>query len=174
MNLIFFQISEVETIGNFEFAGCDVYCFKSYILMYILHFSHCRVRTPVGVYKTVAKEVTVAGRIYTEIASVCPIFFPVFVFLENTLIYPVPNISTLKIRILIDSLPLSPQVSGGVTHSVRIFGRSYRAVTAVFADTFQPIGTRILRNIHIGVPLPLSTFVVNGACHDILIRFFQP
>ena len=89
MNLIFFQISEVETIGNLEFAGCDVCCFKSYILMYILHFSHCGVRTSVGVYKTVAKEVTVAGRIYTEIASVCPIFFPVFVFLENTLIYPV-------------------------------------------------------------------------------------
>ena len=147
MYLILFQIGEIETVGDFEYAGCGIYCLKAYILMYIFHFSHCRMRTTIRIDKTVAEEVAIARRVYTEVTSVSPVFFSILIFLEKTLVYPVPDISTLEVRIFVNRLPLSPQVSGGVSHCVCIFGRSYRAVAAVLSCIFQPVGTRILRNI---------------------------
>ena len=41
---------------------------------------------------------------------------------------------------------------------MRIFRRNNRAVTAAFAHCLQPVGTRILRNIHIGVPFPSVSY----------------
>ena len=90
------------------------------------------------------------------------------------MIYPVPNISSLKVRIFVNSLPLSPKVSGGITHCVCIFRRSYRTVAAVLACVFQPTGTWILRNIHIGVPFPLSTLIVDRTIHQLFVSLFQP
>ena len=142
--------------------------------MHVFHFCHCRMQTTVGVNKTVAEEITVAGCIYSEVTSISPVFSSVLVFLEQTLIYPVPDISSLKVRIFIDSLPLSPEISGRVAHCVCIFWRDNRTVAAVLADIFQPAGTRILRYVHIGVPFPLCTFIVDGTLHDVLVGFFQP
>ena len=90
------------------------------------------------------------------------------------MVYPVPDISTLEVRIFVNRLPLSPQVSGGVSHCVRIFGRSYRTVAAVLSCIFQPVGTWILRNIHIGVPFPLSTLIVDRTIHQLFVSLFQP
>ena len=95
VNLILFQIGEIETVGDFEYAGCGIYCLKTYILMYIFHFSHCRMRTAIRIDKTVAEEVAIARRVYTEVTSVSPVFFSILIFLEKTLVYPVPDISTL-------------------------------------------------------------------------------
>ena len=121
MYLILFQIGEVETVRDVELARCCVNRIEADILMHVFHFCHCRMRTTVGVDKTVAKEITVAGCIYSEVTSVSPVFSSVLVFLEQTLIYPVPDISSLKVRIFIDSLPLSPEISGRVAHCVCIF-----------------------------------------------------
>ena len=63
---------------------------------------------------------------------------------------------------------------GGVSHCVCIFGRSYRAVAAVLSCIFQTVGTRILRNIHIGVPFPLSTLIVDRTIHQLFVSLFQP
>ena len=174
VNLIFFQVSEIETVGDFEYTGCGIYCFKTYILMYIFHFSHCRMRTTIRIDKTVAEEVAIARRVYTEVTSVGPVFSSILIFLEKTLVYPVPDISTLEIRIFVNCLPLSPQVSRGVSHGMCILRRSYRTVATILSDIFQPVGTRILRNIHIGVPFPLSTFVVDRTIHQIFVCLFQP
>ena len=57
---------------------------------------------------------------------------------------------------------------------MRIFRRNNRAVTAAFAHCLQPVGTRILRNIHIGVPFPLGTFVVDRTVHDVFIGILDP
>ena len=131
-------------------------------------------RTTIRIDKTVAEEVAIARRVYTEVTSVSPVFSSILIFLEKTLVYPVPDISTLEVRIFVNRLPLSPQVSGGVSHCVCIFGRSYRAVAAVLSCIFQPVGTRILRNIHIGVPFPLGTFVVDRTVHDVFIGILDP
>ena len=121
MYLVFFQVSEIETIGYVELARCGIDRFKTDVLMYILHFCHCRMRTTVGVDQPVAVEIAVAGGIYSEVASVSPVFSSVLVFLEQALVYPVPDVSSLKVRIFVDGLPLSPQVSGRVAHRMRIF-----------------------------------------------------
>ena len=174
MDLILFQIGKVKTVSDSELAGSSVNCFKTDILMYIFYFSHSRVWSAVRVDKPIAKEVTVTRGVYTKVTSISPVFSTIFVFLEQTLIYPVPNISSLKVRIFVNSLPLSPKVSGGITHCMCIFRRSYRTVAAVLACVFQPTGTWILRNIHIGVPFPLCAFIVNRTSHDIFVCFFHP
>ena len=131
-------------------------------------------RTAIRIDKTVAEEVAIARRVYTEVTSISPVFSSILIFLEKTLVYPVPDISTLEVRVFVNRLPLSPQVSGGVSHCVCIFGRSYRAVAAVLSCIFQPVGTRILRNIHIGVPFPLSTLIVDRTIHQLFVSLFQP
>ena len=77
------------------YTGSGIYCLKAYILMYIFHFSHCRMRTTIRIDKTVAEEVAIARRVYTEVTSVSPVFSSILIFLEKTLVYPVPDISTL-------------------------------------------------------------------------------
>ena len=131
-------------------------------------------RTTIRIDKTVAEEVTIARCVYAEVTSVGPVFSSILIFLEKTLVYPVPDISTLEIRIFVNCLPLSPQVSRGVSHGMCILRRSYRTVATILSDIFQPVGTRILRNIHIGVPFPLGTFVVDRTVHDVFIGILDP
>ena len=131
-------------------------------------------RRAVGAYNTVAKEVTVARCIDTVVTSISPVMAAVFVVSIKTLVYPVPDVSALQVGILVDSLPLIPQVAAGVTHGMRIFGRHYRTVTALLAHGLKPFGARILRYVHVGVPLPLGTLVVHGAGHPVLVGLLQP
>ena len=133
--------------------------------MSILHFSHCRVRSTVRSNDTVAKEVTIAWSVYTEVATISPIFTAVFILLEQTLVNPVPDVTTLEVRILVDSSPLCSQVTVGITHGVRIFRRNDWTVATLAAYAFQPLSIRILRHIHICVPFPKSTFVVHRTVH---------
>ena len=130
-------------------------------------------RGTVRIDEAVAKEVSVAGHIFTEVTAISIILFSVFVFYKNTLIYPVPDPATLKVRIFVDSFPLSPKVTCRVTHCVSIFGRSNRTVAAFCTDLFQPSGTRILRNIHIRIPFPKGTFVVDRTVHQTFFFVFQ-
>ena len=118
MDLILFQIGEVETDRAVELARCCVYRNEAAILLHVFHYCKSRMQTTVGVNKTVAEEITVAGCIYSEVTSISPVFSSVLVFLEQTLIYPVPDISSLKVRIFIDSLPLSTEISGRDAHCV--------------------------------------------------------
>ena len=148
-NHVLLQIGEVETVGYPEFSGCRIDGFEAYILMCILHLAHGRMRSTVRADDTVATEVSVARHVGTEVAAVCPVFASVFIFYPNTLVYPVPDVSALQVRIFVDSLPLIPETSCRVTHSVSIFRRSYRAVTSDTSDFFQPGCIRILRNIHV-------------------------
>ena len=131
-------------------------------------------RTTIRIDKTVAEEVTIARCVYPEVTSVSPVFSSIFIFLEKALIYPVPDISALEIRIFVNCLPLSPQISGGVSHGMCVLGRGYRTVTTILSDIFQPVGTRILRNIHIGIPFPLSTFIVDRTIHQVFVCLFHP
>ena len=129
------------------------------------HLFHGRMRSAVRIYDTVAKEITVARHINAEVATVCIIVFAVFILNKKSLVYPVPNPTTLEVRVFVDSFPLSPKVTGRVTHGMGIFRRSYRTVATFFSDFFQPSCTRILRYIHVGIPFPKSTFVVDRTVH---------
>lgn len=97
-----------------------------------------------------------------------------FIFLQNALVHPVPNISALQIGIFVNGLPLCPQTAGGVAHGVCVFGWHDRTVTAFFAYRFKPACARILRNEHIGIPFPLCAFVVHRAVHAFGFTVFHP
>ena len=165
VDLVLLQSCEVETVLDSKLTSSQVYSFEAYVLVSVLHFSHSRVRSTVRSHDTVTQEVTVTWCIYTEVTTVCPVVASVFIHLVKTLVYPVPNVTTLEVRILVDSIPLSSQVTIGVTHSVRIFRRNDWTVATLAAYTFQPLGIWILRNIHIRIPFPKSTFVVYRTVH---------
>ena len=165
VDLVLLQACEVEAVLNQELTCCQVYSFEAYILMSILHFSHCRVRSTVRSNDTVAEEVTIAWSVYTKVATISPIFTAVFILLKQTLVNPVPDVTTLEVRILVDSSPLCSQVTVGITHGVRIFRRNDWTVATLTAYAFQPLSIRILRHIHICVPFPKSTFVVYRTVH---------
>ncbi|CCX61633.1 unknown [Bacteroides sp. CAG:598] len=142
--------------------------------MGIFHFSHGRMRRAVGSYQTVAAEVTVAWHIHSIIASISPIGTAGRVCFQNTLVHPVPDVSALQVGILVDFLPLVPQVTVGIAHRMRIFRRNDRTVRTVRTDITQPFGTGILGHVHVGIPLPLGTFVVHGTVHQIFLPFLHP
>ncbi|CCZ47450.1 putative uncharacterized protein [Bacteroides sp. CAG:661] len=131
-------------------------------------------RRAVGTYQTVAAEVTVTRHIHAIIASISPIGTASRVRFQNTLVHPVPDVSALQVGILVDFLPLVPQVSVGIAHRMRIFRRNDRTVRTVRTDIGQPFGTGILGHVHVGVPLPLGTFVVHGTVHQIFLPFLYP
>ena len=118
VDLVFLQACEVEAVLHFELAGCQIDGLEAYILMGVLHFGHSRVYGTVGSDDTVAQEVTVARCIHTEVATVCPIFTSVLVFLKQTLVHPVPDVTALQVRVSIDGIPLCGKVTAGVTHGV--------------------------------------------------------
>ena len=153
---------------------CRIGHLEAYILISIFHFCHGRMRSAVGTDDTVAEEVAVAGCVFSEIAAVCPERTSVFIFLQNALVHPVPNISALQIGIFVNGLPLCPQTAGGVAHGVCVFGWHDRTVTAFFANGFKPACTGILRNEHIGIPFPLCAFVVHRAVHAFGFTVFHP
>ena len=62
--------------------------------------------------QTVAKEVAVARHIFAEVTTIGVKLFSVFIFGKDTLVYPVPDPTALQVRIFVDGLPLSPQVTG--------------------------------------------------------------
>ena len=142
--------------------------------MCIFHLAHTRMRYTVGTYQTVAAEVTVAWHVGTEVSSVCPECLTILVMCQHTLVHPVPDVSTLQVRITVDSFPLIPQTSGRVTHGMCIFRRHHRTVATILTSAFQPACAGVLRHVHIRVPFPLSAFVVHRAVHDILVRFLHP
>ena len=148
-NLVFLQVGEIETVEHIEFSIRQVCSLKSHILVRIFHFTHRRMRITVRIHDTVAAEVTVARHIGTEVTSVSPIVSAVLILYQDTLVYPVPDITSLEVRIAVNRFPLVPQASGRVTHGMRIFRRHHRTVTTPTADAFQPRCTRILGYVHI-------------------------
>ena len=128
-------------------------------------FFHSRMRSAVRTHDTVAKEIAVTRHVFAEVATVSIIFFSVCILGKQTLVNPVPNVAALEVRVFVDRFPLVPKVTGRVTHRVGIFGRCNRTVAAFFTYLFQPFCTWILRDIHVGVPFPLCTFVVDRTAH---------
>ena len=129
-------------------------------------------RSAVRVHDAVAKEVTVARHVFAEVAAISIIFFSVCILDKKTLVNPVPDITALEVRVFVDRFPLVPKVTGRVTHRMGIFGRCNRTVAAFLAYLFQPFCARILRDIHVGVPFPLCTFVVDRTTHHGLFLIF--
>ena len=164
-NSIFSQISEIETVYSPILTGSYINSIKCYILMYILHFCHSRMRLTVGPHQTITTEITIAWHIYSIVSSVCPVFTTVLISFRYSLIHPVPNISTLKIWVFIDFFPLIPQITIWITHSMRVFRWNYRAIRTCFSNISQPFCTRVLRYVHIRIPFPLCTLIIYGAVH---------
>ena len=173
-NQVFLQVGEVVAVLYLEYTFAQVNRFEAYILMGVFHLVHGRMQGAVRRNDTVAAEVTVARHVGTEITSVCPERTSVLVVGQNALVYPVPDVSALQVRIFVDGFPLVPKASGRVTHGMCVFRRSYRTVAATLADLFQPACTRVLRYVHVRVPFPLGAFVVHRTVHDVLVGFLYP
>ena len=165
IDLVFLQTGEVEAVLYLELTSFEVDSFEAYILVSILHFGHSRMRSTVRSYNAVTQEVTVAWCVDAEVTTIRPIFTAVLVHLEQTLVHPVPNVTALQVRIFIDGIPLSRQVTVGVTHSMRVFRWNNRTVAAFSTNFVIPCHIRILRNIHVGVPFPKGAFVVHRSVH---------
>ena len=170
MHGIVLQVGEIETVGDAEIAFRQIHRLKAYILVGILHLRHTGMRCAVGAYQSVAQEVTVARRVHAKVSAIGIEGTAILlVGLQESLIHPIPDESTLQVGIFIDGLPLIPEVTRGVTHRMGILRGSDGAVAAFPADLFQPLRTGVLGHVHIGVPLPQGPLVVDGTVHAVLL-----
>ena len=55
-----------------------------------------------------------------------------------------------------------------------VFGGHDGTVCSAFTDAVEPLGVRILRDVHIGVPFPNGTFVADGPVHPVFFPAFDP
>ena len=67
---------------------------------------HVRVRLTIRINQSVAAEIVVAGIKIIEIASVCINHLVVFTIPADTLIYEVPDESSLIFRVFADDVPV--------------------------------------------------------------------
>ncbi len=122
----------------------------------------------VGVDDAVAEEIGVARRVHSVIAAIGPVLHAVLILLGEALVDPVPDESALQVGIFVDALPLQPQRSRRVAHRVSVLRRHDGAVGAAASDALEPARARVLRHVHVAVPLPLRAFVTDGAVHAAL------
>ena len=121
MQCITIQIAEVEPVVNAKKPLLQIDSLETYVLVGILHLGHAGMRRAVGSNQAITEEVSIAWHIGSKVASISVEWAAVLrVGLQQTLIHPVPNESSLQVGVFIDSLPLVPQVAGRVTHGMSI------------------------------------------------------
>ena len=142
----------------------------------VTHLGHGGMGRTVGRDESVAAEVAVARLTVAVVAAVSPVGSPRCIVTFESLIDPVPNEAALQIGIFVDRLPLQPQRAVGVAHRVRIFAWHDGTVGAFAAPRFEHPRRGVHRHEHIGVPLPLRTFVADRAVHAALalLAGFEP
>ena len=86
-------------------------------------------RCPVGAHETVGAEILlVYPAVATEVATVEEVFASVRVGRLESLVYPVPDETTLQLGRFEDDVPIFLEVTGTVAHGVRVLAKDPRPV----------------------------------------------
>ena len=158
-------VREIESVVQLEPACGKVGRGDGHILIYMLHLVEGRMYGAVRGYQPVAAEVAVTRHVCTVVPSVCPEEASVLVLLGESLVHPVPDETSLEVRVLVYVLPLEVDGACGIAHGVCVFRRAYRAVAAVLSHLPEPVSSRILRHEHVRIPLEHGPFVAYRAVH---------
>ena len=163
MEIVFIQVSEGEIIANLYGAGLWVEFNELDVLVNFTHFDGLRFDAAVGINYTVDAEITVgrsAG--ITIITTIVPILTPVAGFSCKTLVYPVPDATTLQYRVLFNDIPIILEVSKTVAHGMGIFAQDERTRHFLILRILLNILRRsIHRAIDICIPLQSGTFILD-------------
>ncbi len=165
--LVVAEILEIESVHDLVFVLRRA-ALESDVAVGVLHLGHRGMGRAVGVDDAVAEEIGVARRVHSVIAAIGPVLHAVLILLGEALVDPVPDESALQVGIFVDALPLQPQRSRRVAHRVSVLRRHDGAVGAAASDALEPARARVLRHVHVAVPLPLRAFVTDGAVHAAL------
>ena len=165
---VLLDIGKVETVFHQKLAGRGIEHLEGYVLVGIFNFRHRGMGRAVGIDDSVAEEIAVARGIHAIVAAVSIVFHPMLVFLQETLVHPVPDETALKVRILVNRLPLVVEATRRVSHRVGILRRNDGTVASLAPNLLKPVGIGILGNIHIGIPLPEGTLVIDRTVHAAL------
>ena len=134
---IVLQVGEVETVGDAEIALRQIHRLKADVLVGILYLRHTGMRGAIRPYQSVAQEVTIARCIHAKVTAIGIEGTTVLLIgLQESLIHPIPDESTLQVGVFIDGLPLIPEVTGGVSHRMGILRGGNGAVATFPTDLF--------------------------------------
>jgi len=118
-----------------------------------------------SVHQTVATEITEAGDSFRSvITSVSPIPLPVFVYLAEILIYPVPDAATLRHRLIFKNVPVLFHSTATIPHSMQVFTEDEGTVNIFFSHiSLDFVHTSIHTAINVRIIIQFGTFILHGA-----------
>ena len=107
----------------------QIVCLKVDTLVCLLHLNQSRMRGAVGTDQTIRTEILlVYPSVATHISSIIEVFSSIGIGCFQALVYPVPDKTTLQIRRFQNNIPVFLEVTGTVTHSMRILTKNPRTV----------------------------------------------
>ena len=166
------QINEIVAIGYFDAAARQFICFKLNRLIHFFHFMHMRIDGSVGSNKAIGTKVGIIfSKLITKISAVGPIICSIFSCLQNNLIYPIPNKSTLECIIFLKGIPIILQIADTIAHGMCVFTKDkwfFSFFRSVIRNEFYVL---VHGKNHIGVIFIPCWLISYGTC---IIPGFYP
>ena len=135
-----------------------------YILEIVLNLISMRIQATVWRNDTVTVEVVVAGRITSIVTTIGKDFLAGDrALVANTLVYEVPDITTLILRILADQIPILLESTHRVTHGVGILTLDVWLGTIALAVAFALFVTYVHRTVDISLAVISATLILHRA-----------
>ena len=123
-----------------------------------------RIQATVWRNDTVTVEVVVAGRITSIVTTIGKDFLAGDrALVTNTLVYEVPDITTLILRILADQIPILLESTHRVTHGVGILTLDVWLGTIALAVAFALLVTYVHRTVDISLAVISATLILHRA-----------
>ena len=104
--IIFGEIDKKELIRYLYLSLLRVFSLEPNILIYMLHLITVWFETPVRIDNTVDQEITIGWRSRRAIVTAIGPELTLFVLIDQALVHPVPDKTTLQIGIFLNYLPV--------------------------------------------------------------------
>ena len=117
---------------------------------------------PVWEDQTINTEIFVAKSAgWSKVSAIRPILFAIFGFLENPLIHPIPDKSSLEWLVQIKKIPVILQVTNTVSHSMSIFAEDEGTIQTPSQVFLKVMDRAVHRTDDIRMRLYISLFVLD-------------
>ena len=174
---IILQADKEVLIVNLKFAAFCFYRSEPDILIIVAHLVGMWVRLAVRIDDTVVVEVVVGSRITSVVTTISIDHLAVLVIVAQSLVYEVPDKSTLIFRIFAHQIPVFLESTHRVTHSMRILTLDQRTWIVVLGISFAAAVTVIHRAEDIGLTVVSGTLILYRSAwiisFDYIIRLFE-
>ena len=166
------DILEEVLVVNLESTIHSIQVLDPYILMIVLNLVSMRIQTAVWSNDTITVEVIVTCRIAAVISTISKDFLTGDrTLVTNALIYEVPDIATLILRILTDEVPIFLETTFRITHSMSIFALDVWFNTITLAIFLTLLVVDIHRTVNISLAVITATLILNRTG---LVERFHP